>query len=363
MNIYSTEWLAYAAESLPIARAFARDRYTETDPRTDIFNATNVFADFLTGNHKLAPFVIPRIGSVTVGRDGYSTVQLEPCNISMDMPITADVLAARGFGEAFGSKKSPAQRARDLIIRDLETMSNMITRSEELLTINTMLNNGCTMQHRTDNAAITAPVEVKYYDGDSNPAEFSPLSSWTHSSKDASGNWTMGSWYTDIKAMISFLVKNGRSARELLCASDVAEFLMNDGWVQSVLDNKRYELGSFKPDNLTEEVAFMGVLNIMGRDISILSYDATYEDSEGQNTKYLPNGSVILTAPKTAKLLYGAVSQVNDAGAWETVPGRRVTQYLATKKPAYTGTVMTARPLVAPMKLNPWAVANHVLGT
>ena len=57
----------------------------------------------------------------------------------------------------------------------------------------------------------------------------------------------------------------------------------------------------------------MARLNINGRIISVISYDETYTDDDGNDQLYIPSGKCILTAPAAGRTCYGAVSQVEQA--------------------------------------------------
>lgn len=361
MDIYSTYYMLAAVHDLPVQQTFFKDRYFPTDDAMDIFGTTRVLADYMQGGNKKAPFVLPRIGGIPVEREGFSTFDLEPMNIAISMPLTLDHLNQRGFGESLLSSETPEARAKYLLLNDLATLSDMISRTEEFLAVQTMLNNGCTMQHITDKPGVYKNIPVKFYDGEDNPAEFTPASTWTHSTY-SNGTWTPGSWYNDICAMVGMLVHNGRPARDLIVASDVGEFLMNDGWVLSMLDNRRAEMGGIAPSALTEYVHTIGTFNFKGRLLTIIVNDGTYEDDNGNDVPYLPSGAVIVTAPAAGKGLYGAVTQIEDDNEFHTYAGKRVPQHIVTKRPAAKETLLTSRPLFVPNRANPWTSAKNVLG-
>lgn len=360
MDIYSTYFMLAAVKEVPLEHTFFKDRYFPTDNAMDIFGSSRVLADYKEDSQKRAPFVLPRVGSIPGTRDGFSTAELEPANISVSMPLTLDQLNQRGFGESLLSEATPAERERYFLVHDLESLSNRISRSEELLAVQTILNNGTTMRHRTDKADVYEDIGVKFYEGTDNPAQFTPSATWTHSTY-ANGTWTPGNWYGDICSMVGSLTQSGRPAGEILVSQDVGDFLMEDGWVLAMLDNRRAEMGRIAPEELTPFVYQLGSFSFKGRLLPILVSGGTYEDDSGVDTTYVPSGTVIVIAPNIGKGLYGAVTQMEQDGHFHTYAAKRVPQHIFSIRPPARETQLSCRPLFVPKRINPWRVARNVL--
>ena len=225
-----------------------------------------------------------------------------------------------------------------------------------------MIDNGTTMRHLTDKPGVYEDVGVKFYDGDDNPAKFTPSAKWEHSKwSSAEGKWTPGNWYNDVCAMIKMLTQKGRPACEMIVAPDVGDFLMEDGWILALLDNRRVEIGSINPSELTEYIHQIGTFNFKGHNLSILVSDGTYEE-DGEDKPYVPNGTAIVTAPNCGRGLYGAVTQMEKDEKFHTYAGTRVPQHICTQRPPTKETQLQARPLFVPNRPNPWSVAKNVLG-
>lgn len=360
LNIYNTYYMLGAVEEIPLEHTFFRSRYFPTNKESDIFGTARVLADYKERSQKIAPFVLPRIGAIPGTREGFSTYELEPANIAVSMPLTLDQLQNRGFGESLLSTRTPEERARILLMHDLTELSSRISRAEELLAVKTILDNGATMRHQTDDPNIYQDIPAKFYDGVNNPALYTPQSTWTHSTK-SDETWTRGSWYSDMCNMISQLTKKGRPAKEFVISPDVAEFLLSDGWFLWMLDNRRVELGQLDPRELTEDAYQLCTFNFNGRTMPIIVHEGTYEDNAGNDTAYLPTETVICIAPNVGRGLYGAVSQVEKDEKFHTYAGMRVPQHIATQRPPALETQLTARPLFVPNRANPWCVAKNVL--
>lgn len=361
LDIYSTYYMLEAVREIPLEHTFFKERYFPTDAAMDIFGTSKVLVDYKKNTQGIAPFVLPRVGAIPVERDGFDTAELEPANICISKPLTIDQLQNRGFGESLLSEKTPAERAQYFLMDDLSDLSSRISRTEEILAVKTMLDNGCVMRHRTDREDIYEDIEVKFYDGPNNPAIFTPANTWSHSTY-SNGTWTPGNFYNDICSMIYMLTRNGRPATEILVAGDVGDFLMNDGWILAMLDNRRAEMGRIDPKLLTEYVHVIGEFNFKGRVLPIIVNDGTYESNES-DVPYIPNGTVIVTAPNVGKGLYGAVTQMEQDGNYHTYAGRRVPMHYFTMRPPVKETQLTSRPLFVPKRANPWTVAKQVLGS
>lgn len=362
MNIYDTFYMLAAVRELKPEHTFFKRRYFPTNMTMDVFGTSKVLADYKGKSAKSAPFVLPRIGSVSVGREGFSTYELEPANISLSMPLTLDQLTKRGFGESLMSGLTPEDRAKQFLIGDLAELDARITRTEEWMAIQTMLDNGCTMRHQTEVEGVYEDIPAKFYDGENNPSLYTPEKAWEHSTVDENGNVVPGNWYKDICNMVKELTSRGLPARDLLLASDVGAWLMEDAWVLKMLDNRRAEMGRIAPTELTEYVTEIGVFNFAGRNLSMIVSDGTFEDANGNDVPYMPLGSVIVTAPDCGKGLYGAVTQLESDGEFHTHAGTRVPQHIFTIKPPTKETQLSARPLLVPKRANPWMAAKSVFG-
>ena len=357
LNIYDTLYMLAAIEVLTPEPTFFKRRYFPTDLSMDVFGTAKVLADYKEGNRKAAPFVMPNIGPLPIGRSGFSTYELEPGNISISKPLTLDQLSKRGFGESIMSTVTPEQRARQLLMGDLSDLSARISRREEWLACETMLNNGCIMRHQSTDPDIYDDVPVTFYEGGNNPALITPAAKWTHSADEKKP----GNWYFDVIQMVKMLTLRGRAATDLVVSNDVGNFLMEDPWVLYMMDNRRADYGALNPQELTPYVTTLGRFNFGGRRLEIFVNDGTFEDETGADTPFLAAGSAIVTAPACGKGLYGAVTQKEMDNQWHTHAGTRVPNYLATIVPPADETIISCRPLFVPTTISPWTAAKNVL--
>lgn len=77
-NFYDTHTLLMAVQQLTPATTFLRDRYFPTNDASDVFATDDVLVEYRDGSKKLAPFVAPRKGGVTILRNGYHMERYTP---------------------------------------------------------------------------------------------------------------------------------------------------------------------------------------------------------------------------------------------------------------------------------------------
>ena len=352
LNFFETHTLLMAVEQLNPPTTFLRNRYFPTNASTDVFSTNDVLVEYKDGSKRLAPFVAPRKGGVTILRSGYEVQRFEPPCIAPRRMLTIDDLNKRGFGEALLTQLTPEQRQRTLILKDAQELSEMITRREEAMAAEVMQTNACVMKHIADDADVYDEKYIAFYTGSSNPAQYTPSGNW---SKDYAG--ILG----DLGAMSRLLTKRGLPATDLVVGADVADAILANTEIQKLLDLKNYEAGRIDPSVLGNGATHIATLNAKGRIINVICYDEEYTD--GSETKpYIDPKSVILTAPGAGRTLYGAVSQVEQSdGQFHTYTGKRVPKYLSNAEGNTRSLTLTSCPLLIPNNKNPFIVAK-VLG-
>lgn len=349
-NFFDTYTLLMAVEQLTPPVTFLRDRYFPTNDASDIFATDDVLVEYKDGTKRLAPFVAPRKGGVSILRKGYQLERYTPPFVAPKRMLTMDDLKKRGFGEAIYAQLTPEQRQQALILKDMDELGVLISRREEAMAAETMLTNGCIMKHIADDADKGDEMEIRFYSSSTNPAKYTPTVKW-----DASG----ANILSDLGIMVRMLTSRGLRAADLVCSPDTADTIANNDTIQKLLDNKRYEIGMVQPEILPDGAAVICRLNVGGRIINVISYDETYTDDSDNDKLYIPSGKCVLTAPAAGRTLYGAVTQVEQSdGEFHTYTGRRVPKYLSSAEGNTRSLTLSSRPLMIPNNKNPFIVAD-----
>lgn len=351
-NIYETARLIQAVEGINPADSFLRDRYFPSNGTADIFNSEKVLCEYKDGDMRVAPIILQRQGGIALSRMAARMFEYEPPTVAPKRPLILDEVKVRGFGEALYGDKSPAQRAQIMVMQDLIELDNSITRREEVMAASTLLNNGCTMKAIGDDASKFEEYEVRFYEGDVNPASYAVAKKWDDPDADILG---------DLNAMASMLTRRGLAASDFVCAPDVADSVLNNNGVQRMLDNRRIEIGTAAPKLEATGAAVVCQLNVRGRIISIISYDQVYTDSDGSTKQYIPAGCGSMTAPNAGHTVYGAVTQVEQSdGEMHTYAKSRVPKYIADANADTRELRLTARPLCLPYNRDPFISAKSL---
>lgn len=348
LDLTKTYTLLAAYETLPPVPSFLKDRYFPTNSMTDVFSTDDVLVDYKDGSKKAAPYVLPTVGGKVIDRDGFTTDRFTPPLIAPQRTLSIDDLKKRGFGESIFSGVAPADRKALITMRDLRELDEMTTRREEIMAAETLINSKCVMKQWNGSDSNTEKT-IQFYTEGTNPYKYEPANGW---------DTEAGTILQDLHQMILMLNEKGLPAEDLVVAGDVADAMINNATLQKLLDINRMNLGGIAPLELPEGAAHIGTLNVFGKMIKIISYVETYENDEGTITPYIPEGTVILTAPGAGRGLYGAVTQLEYDGEFYSYAGRRVPKYLPDPKTNVRTLTLSSCPVLIPKNKGAWISAK-----
>lgn len=352
-NFYDTHHLLASVQQLPPLHTFLLDRYFPTNAASDIFATNDVLVEYKKGSKKAAPFVAPRKGGITILREGYTMKRFTPSYIAPKRPLTIDDLRKRGFGEALYTNLTPEQRQGVIMLGDLDELRAMNARRKEAMAAEVIFTNGCLMDEYVDDFNNFEPKEVRYYDGEENPATYTPAANWD--TTEASGKQMIN----DLAAMISMLTSRGLPATEVLMAPDVSDVFQNNEWIMKLLDVRNINIGGIAPETLPAGASKIARLNIKGRMIDFLCYEDTYEDIDGTVKSFIPAGMIAVTAPAAGRTVYGAVTQLEQSdGEFHTHAAMDVPKYISDATHNVREVTLTTAPLCMPNNENPFISAK-----
>lgn len=359
-DIYSTHFMEALIREKPKVYSFLRDRYFGGTP--SIFKTEKVYVDYDDGEgNLLAPFVVPRVGKVPMERVGYETRELAPSYIAPSRPLSIDILTKRMAGESLVSTMTPAQRERSYLVGDLDFLDKAITRSEEWMCAGTLLDNACEIVHIGDKENKGVKFEARFYEGSENPGVFKPADKW-----EVGTATKRGVWYNEVCREAAGLMDAGRTVTDLVLGPEVGEMVQCDPWVIAMMDNRRMEIGKVDPKWQDNGVVYVGRLNFGGVMLDVMIYRGSYQEKEktGKLTtkQYFPSNGALLAAPNTGKLRYGMVTQVEMDKKTYTRTGTRIPKHNVDVDANLKETILTARPLPAPIMKSPWRACRDVFG-
>lgn len=342
INIYQTQTMIAALQLMPPRPTFLRDRYFPTSDK-DIFVTEDVLIEYKDEkSRKMAPCVVPRKGGILVPRDGYKTDRITAPYIAPERTLTIDDLTKKQFGETLFSQKTPAARAAAYLKSDLEDLGELIDTREEYMAAMTLFENGYTLRQYADKYGTGEYEEfdIKFYDEESNPAVYTPSDTWDSASNDI---------ISDIYNMAMILKRRGLRAADLLFGADVANVLLNDERLLTLLDNRRLDIVAIKPEELPNGATSFGRINCNGVMIELICYVEEFVDESNVTKTFIPAKKVALTAPAVGRTLYGAVTQMEETDReFHTYANKRVPHVTTNVKDSIRTLTEKARPLCVP---------------
>lgn len=350
MAIYDTTTLIKTAKKIHPVINWFRNRYFPTTDR-DIFPTKKVLIEYKEGSRKMAPFVIPRKGGITMDREGYTAKEYEPPYIAPQRPLTIDDLNNKGFGEDLYSELTPEQREAQVLGEDLADLSAMIDRREEWMCGEVIFSGQVIMKHYAEKYGVGTPVEkvLRYYDT-SFQNVYTPTTLWDAASPKI---------YEDLDAMVAILTTAGCAATDLNMASDVYTKFLSNPEVQKLLDNRNINIGNITPIETPEGVAHIGTIIVRGKKLNIFVYDETYENENGEIVPFMPSGKVFISAPGMGRTLYGAITQIEqEDNKFHTYRGKKIPKYLADAKHEVREIRVASAPVPVPNDLKGWVVTD-----
>ena len=358
VNIYDPFNLIAAYEVAEKETMWLRDTFFPCNPATDVFKTEEVYVEIKGKGDKLtAPFVVPSVGGRYIKRYGYKTARMAPPFMGIKSKLTIDDLEDKGFGESYFAQFDPETRAKKLLISDMEEMEKRCARTEEMMCAKLLTGNGYELKHYgaeyTSDPEKYKNYQIKFYDGEDDPTQFTP-----------SANWTIDSdIIADLDAMVGILEENQREASHLIVSADVADVIYKNKAIRE--DIKTYSnidliQGKLSPEKLTKNVKKICTINVKGTWISVYSYTGKYIDPETEEEKlYIPSGTAILTAPNCGKIKYGCVKQMNpDTKKFEYIAAKRVPKMSIDVDNDSRDLRICSRPLVIPAAINPFVHAK-----
>ena len=347
VSIYEPRTMMGVIRKLPPVHTFFRSTFFNHEKT---FITQKVDVDFKKGARKLAPFVSRMIGGKIVPNSGYETNTYTPPLIAPDKVTTIDNILSRQAGESLYSDRTPAQRAVIKMAEDFTELREMITRREEWMCAQAMINGKI----------------LVIGDGVSDVIDFG-FTNKIDISKDTKQKWKGGSAqtkYQNLKTWHEMVQKKGfTNCNVCIMASDVVDEFIGDESIQKMLDTKNYNLAVIQPTQKENNVTYIGTIHELGLDI--YKYNEWYLDdwtNPGKPTELpmVPSGTLIMASTNAQySMYYGAITMLNQkSGNFETVEGKYVPDTFIEKRPDRRFLAMQSAPIPVPHEVDSWLVAK-----
>lgn len=334
-SVFTTTQLLAAVKQLTPATSFLSKRYFPTDAGS-IFSTEYVLVEYKDGTLSIAPHVTPGNTSLNLARPGYDAWSYKPPMAKVRRVLTIDDLQQKGFGEALYSNLTPQQRAAQYTAEDLAEMDERLVRTEEMMCARVMQDNALTVDVYADNLEDKQTETMNFFTGRNN-AVYTPSNGWDNGGADILG---------DLNIMAQMLIQTGQPAVDLVVGAAVASAIVNNNQIAGMLDNRRYEMGGIAPDELGDGAYLLGRLNAYGPTLNIIAYPMMYTDLQGNTRPYIDDNKVVMTYPGAGRMLYGAITQIDEEGGEPvTHAERRVPKFIGDVRTDVREYRLASRPL------------------
>lgn len=297
----------------------------------------------------LAPYVVKGAKGVNVNRGG-SRIQLYKAPlIGARRVIGLGDIELRQFGELpVFSTMTAEQRAAKMQADDLTDLLRMVQNRKNKMASDILQYGATRIRGFADDGTTVEEDFIKFdWNGRVNAS-----TDWSQSNADI---------YGDIKAVSDRIQEDsGFIPTLMVCGKNVEKKLLNNEtifkWL-SIPNRENLAMASFSPHYTSPQARFIG--HISALNLEIISYCETYtDDITGQVKPFIDPNAAIIGVPGIGRQLYGAVTFMNQAGAWQTAIANNLPVYHADYNAQQSSLSIFSRCLLVPETMADWAVIN-----
>lgn len=344
INIYETRTMMRAIEKMMPKQTFLRDTFF---PNIQTFVNEKVDVDFRKGKRRMAPFVARNSGGITVSRQGFQTDTWQTPYVAPQRLLTKNDLNNRMIGENIYSTRTPAQRAMELLGRDLVELEDMIVRREEWFCRQVLLYGVVTIKGWIDKFGGTDYVEDTVDYQFTNKETLSGADAWDQSTCDM---------YADLKRIrLAIIQAAGMNPNVGIMAGNVADLFINNLAVQTLLDIRNLTIGTIQPRIQQDGITYIGTIASLG--LELYTYDEWFLDDDDVEYPMMPDDYLIMGRTGLGSRLYGAVTQVEEVDKeFHTYEGTRIPKVWTDTNNDMKLVRIASRPLPKPDDVDSWYV-------
>lgn len=348
MELYETKTLLKAVEQFKPVNTFLRDCFFPQGNNETLYTKTALI-DVKKGKRRIAPFVAPKVGGVTINRDGFKTYEITTPLIAPQRNISSNDVEARSLGEAIISTKTPDQRQYEIWAKDLAELDESITRREELMVSDLLFNN---------------KIEIKaYIDTNGDRTQDSVVTFGDKTEDKVTKLWSAAD--ADILKDLRYLRRNimqesGVNPNIVVMGSKVFDALVDNEKFLKLLDVRNLQLANLAPQFQNDDaVTYVGRLTSLG--IDVYTYDEWYMDDDGNDQPMVPEDKILIGSRNLGGFKYGAVTQIEQGSdTFATYVAIRVPKNWSNHESNQKMIRLSSRPLPVPYDIAAWKVVKVV---
>lgn len=340
IELYKTRTMLGAIEVIPTNESFLLDTFCG---ESETFPTESIDIDFVKGKKRMAPFVAKYKNGIQIERNVVATKNYEPAKIQPKRVLTVETLSQRLAGEAVYSGKTHAQRAAELLAKDLRELKDFVDRRKEWMIAETLFNGKYVADVHTD-AGTTYTEEFEY----GHTLQVSPTVQWT------AANAATSKPIDDLQAMAERIAaSSGRYPTIVVMGDEALKGFLASEQVQKYFDIHRYDFGQIQPSIVSTQVQYIG--RLLRPNVEIYTYAETYLDEAGTLHKFVPSNKVVIANRNLFSMKYAAVTQLEN-DTWATYMGELIPKYDAVQHENVTWLTVTSKPVPVAFDVDAWGI-------
>lgn len=329
---------------------FFKDRYF---PDGKTFYSEKALIETKKGGRRVAPFVIPVVGGIVQDAEGYRAYEVKAPYIAPKMPITAEELELKAFGESPESGRTPAQRENEIESEHMDDMRKSIFRRQELMCAEIITSGKILMKHFATAEDAAKDVNYKLQILQFYENEFKNQYRFTKAWADMTASEKIQEFYK----IALILKRRGVRATDIVMTGDVSMDLMTDKDFLEFYNKLHVNTGVIDQKELPDGVTCNGKINVNGVIFTMFTYDEVYEDLDGTVKELLPKGTIAFLHPGMGTTAYSQVTFVKGT-SFVSYAQRIVPRVVASEDNNIVEVQMFSRPVPYPLDWDGWLIAN-----
>ncbi len=279
--------------------------------RVETHVTRSVDIDIEKTKRRVAGYTSPAASATVVERDGFDTFAVSPAYIKEKVPIHVNDLLDRKMGDNIYDEVHPAERAADLLGKDMRMLDERFNRREELMCVEALLTGKIVIKGK----GVDNVVDFGYIHGE-HIHILSGADGWNQDDGDPMKD--LDDWRILVNQ------RCGIKPTHAIVGSKVYWAMINNKLIKERLDNRRYEMGNVKPEDLPsyeqEGVRYLGTL--APSMLAVYVYDEWYTDPvTGKDMPLIPEDVVILGNPSArCAMHYGLIQNIKNPVAVPRFP-------------------------------------------
>lgn len=347
VDLYKTRTMLGAVEVIPTNESFLLDTFCGA---SEVFPTESIDIDFVKGKKKMAPFVAKYKNGIQIERNVVATKNYEPAKIQPKRVLTVETLEKRLAGEALYSGRTPAQRAAELLVRDLRELKDMVDRRKEWIVAQTLFTGKYVAEVHTD--------ADNYYEEEFDYGHTLQTTIETTNLKWTVANAESSTPIDDLQAMAERIATNsGRYPTIVVMGGEALKGFLASKQVKEYFDIHRYNFGQIEPSIKSTQVQYIG--RLLRPNVEIYTYAESYLDEAGEMHKFVPENKVVIANRELFSIKYGAVTQMEN-GEMNTYMGELIPKYDAVDHENKAWLMLTSKPVPVAFDVDAWGILTVV---